>query len=48
MIDTFTLALTHVLMLVAAWRLLARPDLDDDAAGPEAEQRGWRVRDKVD
>jgi hypothetical protein len=40
MIDHFALALTHGLMLLAAWRLLARPDLDDDKAarpGPEAD-----------
>ena len=30
MIDTFALALTHGLMLLAAWRLLSRPDLDED------------------
>ena len=36
MIDSFALALTHGLMLLAAWRLLARPDLDDDdAPAPE-------------
>ena len=28
MIDNFALGLTHVLMLVAAWRLLRRPDLE--------------------
>jgi hypothetical protein len=28
MIDNFSLALTHGLMLLAAWRLLFRPDLD--------------------
>ena len=33
MIDAFALALTHGLMLLAAWRLLARPDLDDEAGG---------------
>lgn len=32
MIDNFALALTHGLLLLAAWRLLSRPDLDDDAA----------------
>jgi hypothetical protein len=32
MIDNFALALTHGLMLLAAWRLLSRPDLDDDKA----------------
>ena len=32
MIDNFSLALTHGLMLLAAWRLLSRLDLDDDTA----------------
>ncbi len=32
MIDYFALALTHGLMLLAAWRLLARADLDHDRA----------------
>ena len=31
MIDTFALALSHGLMLLMAWRLLSRPDLDDDS-----------------
>ena len=30
MIDNFAIGLTHGLMLLAAWRLLSRPDLDDD------------------
>ena len=34
MIDNFALGLSHGLMLLAAWRLLARPDLNDDAATP--------------
>ena len=34
MIDNFALALSHGLMLLAAWRLLFRPDLDDDSAAP--------------
>ena len=34
MIDSFALALTHGLMLLAAWRLLSRPDLDDDRLPP--------------
>lgn len=33
MIDNFSLGLTHGLMLLAAWYLLRRPDLD--AEGPE-------------
>lgn len=40
MIDHFALGLTHGLMLLAAWRLLSRPDLEDDAA-PRAAPRGW-------
>ena len=34
MIDNFSLALTHGLLLLAAWRLLRRPDLDDDSVSP--------------
>ena len=32
MIDNFALGLTHALLLVAAWRLLRRPDLDREGA----------------
>lgn len=32
MIDNFALGLTHGLMILAAWRLLSRPDLEDDDA----------------
>jgi hypothetical protein len=32
MIDNFALALSHGLMLLAAWRLVTRKDLDDAAA----------------
>jgi hypothetical protein len=45
MIDNFALALTHGLLLLVAWRLLFRPDLDDDApagADPSAPKgRRW-------
>lgn len=34
MIDTFSLALSHALLLIAAWRLVGRPDLDSDGAKP--------------
>ncbi len=40
MIDNFALALSHGLMLLAAWRLLARADLDDDEAPPPAAAKG--------
>jgi hypothetical protein len=35
MIDNLALALSHGLLILAAWRLLSRPDLDDpDAPAP--------------
>jgi hypothetical protein len=45
MIDSFALALTHGLMLLAAWRLLSRPDLDDDRIPPPESAptgKSWR------
>ena len=44
MIDLFSLGLSHGLMLLAAWRLLSRPDLEDDAAKPSDQTgaaAGW-------
>ena len=43
MIDNFALALSHGLLLLAAWRLLARPDIEDDEAPREAKG-GWFSR----
>ena len=44
MIDLFTLALTHGLIVLTLWRLLFRPELDvEDAA--EAPRRPW-LRDE--
>jgi hypothetical protein len=40
MIDNFAIAVTHGLMLLAAWRLLSRPDLDDDTAARDGK-KGW-------
>ena len=34
MIDSFSLALSHGLLLLAAWRLLTRDDLDDESVSP--------------
>ena len=45
MIDTFALALSHGLLIVAAWRLLFRPDLDDGNA-PEPPP-GGRIADAL-
>jgi hypothetical protein len=39
MIDLFSLALTHGLLLLTAWRLLARKDLDREPE-PEAKSSG--------
>ena len=40
MIDLFTLALTHGLIVLALWRLLFRPELDVEDA-PEGPRRPW-------
>ena len=40
MIDNFALALSHGLLMLAAWRLLSRPDLEDDDA-PRTAKGGW-------
>jgi hypothetical protein len=45
MIDAFAIALTHMLLLVAFWRLRSRDDLDDEVAPgttPPAPDFGWR------
>ena len=40
MIDNFALALSHGLLLLTAWRVLTRPDLDDaDAPRPDPAAR---------
>ena len=45
MIDNFSLALTHILLLLVAWRILSRPDLDEDVAAiktpPQQQSRRW-------
>lgn len=43
MIDTFALALTHGLMLIAAWRLVSRPDLDREEDGTPTKARGHKA-----
>ena len=42
MIDSFGLAVSHGLLLLVAWRLVFRPDLDDDGARPERQSRPFR------
>jgi hypothetical protein len=53
MIDNFSLALTHGLLLLVAWRLLARTDLDEDpvpgSQPPAPKSRRWTLgRGKAD
>lgn len=41
MIDNFSLAISHCLIMLAMWRLVSRPDLDrDDAPLPEKPAPG--------
>ena len=50
MIDNFSLGLTHVLLLYAAWRLMGRADLDradldqTSVPGADIKPRGWGKR----
>ncbi len=39
MIDNFSLGLTHLLMIVAAWRLLRRDDLDREGGERQLRRR---------
>ena len=43
MIDNFALALSHGLLMLAAWRLVRRPDLDEDIAPPAVTVRRTRL-----
>lgn len=38
MIDNFALAISHGLMLLGAWLLMKRPDLDDDLKATGADK----------
>jgi hypothetical protein len=40
-VDILTLALTHGLMAVALWRLLAREDLGREGGEADARRRPW-------
>ncbi len=42
MIDNFALGVSHGLLLLAAWLLLRRPDLDHE--GNDGETRRWPRR----
>ena len=38
MIDDFALAVSHGLLLLTAWLLVRRPDLDREAPAPDPKQ----------
>jgi len=40
MVDTFSLLLTHGVILLAAWLLLRRDDLDDESRGADRDILG--------
>lgn len=42
MIDNLSLGLTHGLMLLAAWLLMRRPDLDDETQTDSEETKKRR------
>ena len=48
MIDNLGLALSHGLIILAVWRLLWRPDLNDDSIAPPAAEEArptlWKGR----
>jgi hypothetical protein len=45
MIDNFALGLSHGLMLLAAWRLLSRIDLNDETPPPPAPPEHTLIED---
>lgn len=46
MVDNFALALIHGLLALAAWRLLSRPDLDEDPAFKDRERQKRDAQDR--
>ncbi len=44
LIDIFSLALTHGLIVLALWRLLPRDELDVEDAGPAPRRPGVKPR----
>ena len=41
MIDLFAIGLTHGLILVAMWRVIFRPELDDEGAAEDKPVKPW-------
>ncbi|APE27308.1 hypothetical protein [Aurantiacibacter gangjinensis] len=41
MIDLFSIALSHGLILAAMWRVMMRPELDEEGAADSKPERPW-------
>lgn len=41
MIDLFAIGLSHGLILVAMWRVMSRPELDDEGAAEDKPVKPW-------
>lgn len=41
MIDLFAIGLSHGLILVAMWRIIFRPELDDEGAAQDKPVKPW-------
>jgi hypothetical protein len=39
MIDNFSIALTHAMMLYVAWRMINMPQVDDESVPPPEEPK---------
>jgi hypothetical protein len=48
MVDNFALAIAHGLLMLVAWRLLFRPDLDSDDAPASPPEKNLRPRPRAD
>jgi len=48
LIDYFSIALTHGLILLACWRLLAREDIDREGAAQEKPKRPWLKQESAE
>lgn len=45
MIDNLSIALTHGLLLIAVWRLIHRPDLDqEEPPEPDTQPTGFHMK----
>jgi hypothetical protein len=48
MVDNFALAISHGLLLLAAWRLFSMRQLDDESVAADDRTTGWLKRPRRD